>query len=269
MGYTREEWINQTPEEFIAKFHPDDLSKFFYIDFDYFKSHMDPKDMFLDSEYRMLNKAGEWRWVYSTCTPLEFDDKGNLLLTLGTAIDITDRINAESEVKRLNIELKAAYQRERILSDKQNELLRAENETQKLALKHVSKIIATRNSEISEIIKELEKYGIDSGSLSTELNSIKSKLLSMIEQNNSWNILESQFIRIYPNFYKTLSAKYPNLSPLETNLCLLLKLQIPLKEISNILSINTRGIENLRLGIKNKLNISVGESLVSMLENII
>ena len=29
MGYTREEWINQTPEEFIAKFHPDDLSKYF------------------------------------------------------------------------------------------------------------------------------------------------------------------------------------------------------------------------------------------------
>jgi PAS domain S-box-containing protein len=51
-------------------------------------------------EYRRLRHDGEYRWVLDTSAP-RFDDTGRFVGYVGTAVDIHDRVIAESRIRRL------------------------------------------------------------------------------------------------------------------------------------------------------------------------
>ena len=56
------------------------------------------------AEFRQKNKAGEWRWIMSLGSIVEWDKKGKPLRMVGTHIDITERKQTE-EMLRINQEL--------------------------------------------------------------------------------------------------------------------------------------------------------------------
>jgi len=56
------------------------------------------------AEFRQKNKAGEWRWIMSLGSIVEWDSKGKPLRMVGTHIDITERKQTE-EMLRHNQEL--------------------------------------------------------------------------------------------------------------------------------------------------------------------
>ena len=51
------------------------------------------------SEYRVLAKSEEWKWVASRGKVIELDEKGNPLRMAGTILDITDRRESEEQLK--------------------------------------------------------------------------------------------------------------------------------------------------------------------------
>lgn len=61
------------------------------------------------SEYRLVNRSGHIHWVRGTATPVEFLADGVSLRALGTAVDITERKQAELELVRQRQELQAIF----------------------------------------------------------------------------------------------------------------------------------------------------------------
>ncbi len=90
-GYTAEEFYNQ-PELLVDIVHPDNREDF--------RHHLDSLELEgrHSSDFRIITKNGEERWIAHACQPI-FDDKGNSLGRRGSNRDITLRKQLESELK--------------------------------------------------------------------------------------------------------------------------------------------------------------------------
>ncbi|GAB4284243.1 MAG: hypothetical protein Fur0025_14830 [Oscillatoriaceae cyanobacterium] len=103
LGFTPEE-IQALGDDFIRTFiHPDDFASAI----NYFQRLEKSQDgEILENLYRMRNRQGEWRWLFSRDTGFNRDANGRVRQILGVAQDITDRINAEKSLEQLNQELR-------------------------------------------------------------------------------------------------------------------------------------------------------------------
>lgn len=101
----KEEDLRAAGKDVIKKItHPDDweYSYSHYNEFDKLE-----KGAVLEFEQRLLDSDSEWRWMFFKETVFKRKPDGSPLQILGVAIDITDRKNAEEELKRYQEGLKA------------------------------------------------------------------------------------------------------------------------------------------------------------------
>jgi diguanylate cyclase (GGDEF)-like protein/PAS domain S-box-containing protein len=92
-----------TNNEWLNSIHPDDKKTLFD---EYFKNDKCSKT--ITTEYRLRNANGGWSWILDKGTPL-FDIDGEFMGYIGSAIDITERYNAQ----------KLLHDKERMLSESQ------------------------------------------------------------------------------------------------------------------------------------------------------
>ena len=95
------------------------------------------------------------------------------------------------------------------------------------------------------------------------IDSINNKL----NDDNSWQIFEIQFNKANPDFFKNLLSTHSELSFSELRICALLKLGLNTKQISLIMNLSERTIENHRLSIRKKIIIDKSNSLISYLHS--
>ncbi|HWP18020.1 MAG TPA: ATP-binding protein [Burkholderiaceae bacterium] len=62
------------------------------------QAHLKSNSTHYESEFRVRNKAGEWRWILSRGRVVERDAQGRPRRMIGTHTDVTDRRRAEEEV---------------------------------------------------------------------------------------------------------------------------------------------------------------------------
>jgi len=94
------EFTGQTPEDARAAgwyggVHPDDVPGVQEV-----IDRANERHQGCTLEYRRLRHDGDYRWVLDTSAP-RFDDAGRFLGYVGTAVDIHDRVMAESRIRRL------------------------------------------------------------------------------------------------------------------------------------------------------------------------
>ncbi|MBN1781026.1 PAS domain-containing protein [bacterium] len=91
--------------------HPDDLP----LVMETLSLHLDGKNPFYKTEHRMRSKKGHWIWVQDRGKVTERDNNGKPVRAAGTHLDISDRKEAECEIKRQLMEkeilLKEAHHR--------------------------------------------------------------------------------------------------------------------------------------------------------------
>ncbi|TYQ31224.1 PAS domain-containing protein [Pseudanabaena sp. UWO310] len=95
LGYTPEEIQEMGTDFFPNLIHPEDMDIYFQY-FQRIKAAADGE--IIQSEYRMKHANGNWRWLYTLDTVFSRDENGKVLLTTGTANDITDRKIVEAEL---------------------------------------------------------------------------------------------------------------------------------------------------------------------------
>ncbi len=99
------EWL--TPEGWNARIHRDDYDGYRGAIRNYFKGAADQ----LEHEYRISDAAGGYRWVLDRAIGVR-DDRGRVCKLVGAISDITERKNAELELKRAHEEASAALERQ-------------------------------------------------------------------------------------------------------------------------------------------------------------
>ncbi|MBC8042353.1 MAG: tetratricopeptide repeat protein [Rhizobacter sp.] len=89
-----------------------------------------------------------------------------------------------------------------------------------------------------------------------------------LDTEKVWQSFEHQFNDVHQNFIRTLSEKFPLLTPAELKVCTLLKLNLSNKEISQLLFTTLRNIETHRYRLRKKLSLRTDTNLVSFLSSL-
>ncbi len=96
VGYTLEELSPVSFDTWIELVHPDDLEKSSRLLNQHFAGETDH----YECEVRMKHKEGFWVWVLDQGKVFEWDDEGRPVRMAGTHMDITERKEMESKLRR-------------------------------------------------------------------------------------------------------------------------------------------------------------------------
>lgn len=126
----------------------------------------------------------------------------------------------------------------------------------------------TKNNEFTIDIKNklqlVSKLKITNKEVAKELSKI-TNLIDYKIRTRGWDQFNIAFNNVKPNFNKNLLEKYPDLSPAEIKLCLLINLGMSIKDISSLLNLSPDGIKVSRSRLRKKLNLDSTQNLESFL----
>jgi diguanylate cyclase (GGDEF)-like protein/PAS domain S-box-containing protein len=95
-GYSEDEFGNHR-DEWVKRIHPDDRDRALAES----AACIQGLTRNFSSEYRLLCKNGDWKWVLSRGHVTSYDDHGKPLRLIGTVSDITARKHAEERIKHM------------------------------------------------------------------------------------------------------------------------------------------------------------------------
>lgn len=126
-----------------------------------------------------------------------------------------------------------------------------------------------KNKElISKAIFELDNVltstSHDTTSMIEQIKMVRNNMQTQLN-DSIWQQFNSHFLQTNPDFIKTLTHKYPTLTPFEIKLCVLLYLNLDTKEIASILCQTYDSIRVSRTRLRKKLNLNNEDNLVSFL----
>jgi hypothetical protein len=124
--------------------------------------------------------------------------------------------------------------------------------------------IVQKNETLNEIKTAIKKIR----NLQSESNSVKdilSGMMSSVNQNaqleNEWELFRIQFEEVDPNFFSTLSAKFPELSETDLRFCALFKLNLNSTQISGLLNITSESVKAARHRLRKKMKLMPNQNI--------
>lgn len=249
LGYTPSEWINQTADEFFAKYHPDDL-EFLYE----YSSRTDMNEGISTLNYRMFHKKGDIRYIYSLYFPLIFQLENSIHIRIGFAVDITEKVLRENELLQINNKLSESIEREKQLAIDKESLLKQKIKDIEKQLKKYSKLLQERETHLSELKNLLTKLK-EQTNQNEFIDEFHQNVNIKLNDKSYWHNLEKDFYDNNPYFISHLSTSFNNLTSTELRVCAMIRINLRTKEIANLLGVSQRTIENHRLNIRKKLQI--------------
>ncbi|MEG0926461.1 tetratricopeptide repeat protein [Chryseobacterium sp.] len=171
-----------------------------------------------------------------------------IILLLVVIISILLLINFRNKAEKLRLEKKLIENREKQLE--------VDNQMKEKMLVYKS----MEQSKIEEIFKSLlEQVNVLKSKLKdSEINEV-SRIINEIKLNtkqDSWGDFEYHFLNIHESFYENLDRRHPGLTIYDKRLAAMLKLKLSTKEISNLLNVTPKTIENSRTRLRKKMNLT-------------
>jgi len=167
------------------------------------------------------------------------------------------RLALASETKRLSL-----------LSE--NEKLKNQKLRGELELKHKEVVglalqLAQKNEGILELRDRLNEQLKEQPNATIIRQAVQS-LDGKINLEKDWIVFKASFEGVYESFFDRLKADYESLTTRELQLCALLRLNLSIKEMSNVLGISQEGAKKARYRIRKKLGLTdSADSLSSFL----
>jgi PAS domain S-box-containing protein len=103
----------QTKQDWVARIHPEDRERCVTQYLAAFRKRQN-----FTAEYRVLNKGGIYRWVFHTGVP-RYTSDGSFLGYAGSRIDLTDRRQAEEQLRKVSAQRINACETESYLAGKE------------------------------------------------------------------------------------------------------------------------------------------------------
>lgn len=90
-----------------------------------------------------------------------------------------------------------------------------------------------------------------------EATALKNRLLEEDNRTEAyWSEFNLYFSRIYPYFFSKLRSQYPELNQGELKICMLMKLNLGVVELADVMSISIDGVRKARYRIYKKMNLN-------------
>lgn len=96
-GFSEDELKNDF-SDWVSRIHPEDRKKMQEL----VTAHIQSRNLDHDSQYRIRDSEGNYRWIMAKGRLVSFDEEGKPLRMIGTHTDITDAVNRELELKQIN-----------------------------------------------------------------------------------------------------------------------------------------------------------------------
>lgn len=123
-----------------------------------------------------------------------------------------------------------------------------------------------RNKAISDLCARLLE--IEKKAAKVETRQAISKIYSDLNKAKDlsiWKDFELRFNQVHTNFHSVLHQRFPELTPSELRLCAFLRMNMSTKDISELIGVHPRSVDNARSKIRKKLRLNQDEKLVSFL----
>ena len=175
------------------------------------------------------------------------------------------KIQLENQRLRIEAAMLRELEQERIKAD--NERLHFDNIIKSQELANSTMGIIKKNEILMEIKDQLDSIKSEHGARFPEKN--YKKLSEMIEDKLSseenWRIFEENFNEVHEDFLKRLKTEFTDLTPGDLKLAAYLRMNLASKEISPLLYISVRGVENKRYRLRKKLNLMEEDNLTEFI----
>ncbi len=83
-----------------------------------------------------------------------------------------------------------------------------------------------------------------------------------------WQVFEEQFERVHSDFIRRLHERSPGLTPAEIKVCVLVRLNVSMKQIADMLFVSASTVKTHRTHIRKKLGLGADESLHALLTSL-
>ncbi len=169
----------------------------------------------------------------------------------------------------LTLYIRACYRR-KIKKDKKEKKFiekKLEFKNREMTINAISQI------KINKILKEISR---DLKEMSNDVRSSKlklkiNKIIKTINKCTNETIMDEfalRYMEVNPDFKSNLLKQFPGLSPSEFKVCMFLKLNLSTKEISELMGVHPRTINNYRSKLRKKFGLPSNISLFSFLSKI-
>ncbi|ELR73150.1 hypothetical protein C900_05199 [Fulvivirga imtechensis AK7] len=117
--------------------------------------------------------------------------------------------------------------------------------------------VVQKNNLMQEIKEDVNTIcgKIDTNGISKDLQKLKTKLNYSINVDNDWEQFKLYFEQVHRDFFKILKKSYPQLTNNELRLCALVRLNMSIKEMANILGISPQSVKMARHRLRKKLDM--------------
>jgi len=100
------------------------------------------------------------------------------------------------------------------------------------------------------------------------LQELMSNVLLLNIESNSWENFKSTFEQMAPHFFNKLLSKFPSLTDNELRLCAMIRLNIPVGQMSQILGISNKSVNMAKYRLRKRLKINGKRSLENFMISI-
>ncbi len=100
------------------------------------------------------------------------------------------------------------------------------------------------------------------------LRQVKAKLKELPREMIDFSKFEGQFATVHPEFRAKLETKYPELTPQEVKMCMLIHVNLQTAAIARLMCISERTVEDHRANVRKKMSLQRSDDLAKHLRGI-
>ncbi len=167
--------------------------------------------------------------------------------------------------------LKSEYEKEKVKSEektKQSDLLRIKLDYKERELTEKIRHLLRQAEAVRQFRDDLRSLVRRSPSDDPYVKDIRARLSSFTEEELNWQEFEKEFREVHPDFLRTLTAKYPDLTQMEQRIAAMLRMELKSFDIARLFCVTERAVEFHRLNLRKKLGLKRGQDLAKVLRDL-